>query len=571
MKRLSEKISGILKNRPLVEVIGWVFANSKQGELSVNVRKAEYNIFFFKGMPFFANSSLSSDNLFEMLVSMGKLDRDDVHSLEKMVDQGASPEKALLEMGVVGSTDIYGMQQLMVRELIIRACGHRSGTFEFKEMESSELEGLAMYDISPMAVIYEAINRFMLEELPEKIQKMSGAKVTLNPGVHKLENLPEIFYQRTYLLDDFYRPMSVQDAINLLLREFKDLNQALTFFYVMYSTGILLISDGQKAPEEKPKPEPEPAFHGEAAGEKKPSKVEVPASSDYIFVTGKKRKKHHEKTPEPEPAKQEGPKVSRPEPPKAEPAPADIGEADSGAKMSPKRKLDLLETIFRSSNDHLQLFGVKPESPIPEIEQAYMKLVRQYEIDEMTKGPDPELAAQASELKAKISEAFNTLTNAELRDAYEKSIYSEEFKRAYTLPLKRELARRQFLRGKWFLDHTRADLALVRFEKALELDPEQADYFSYTGWAMYRANKGSMSEIEGYLKQALRLSSRSDQAYYFLGLIAKRKGNESLADEYFQKALVINPSNRSAARELDTIRKSRESSGIFGKIFSRKK
>jgi len=570
MKRLSEKISGSLKDRPLVEVIGWVFANSKQGELSVNVKKAEYNIFFFKGMPFFANSSLSSDNLFEMLVGMGKLDRDDVPSLKKMVEKGASPEKALLEMGVVGSTEIYGMQQLMVKELIIRACGHRSGTFEFKEMETSELEGLPMYDISPLTVIYEAINRFMLAELPEKIQKMSGAKVALNPNVHELENLPEIFYQRTYLLDDFYRPMSVQDAIGLLLREFKDLNQALTFFYVMYSTGILLISEEPKAPEEKPKPAPEPAVHGEAAGEKKAPKEEAPASSDYIFVTGKKRKKHHEKAPEPEPAKQEEPKVVRPEPPKPEPdSAADIAEADSSAKMAPKRKLDLLETIFRSSNDHLQLFGIKPESPIPEIEQAYMKLLRQYEIDEMIKGPDPELAARAAEVKAKISDAFNTLTNPELRDAYEKSVYSEEFKRAYTLPLKRELAHRQFLRGRWFLDHTRADLALVRFEKSLELDPEQADYFAYTGWAMYRANKGSMAEIEGYLKQSLRLSARSDQAYYFLGLIAKREGNESLADEYFQKALVINPQNRSAARERDTIKKNKES--IFGKIFSRRK
>jgi tetratricopeptide (TPR) repeat protein len=571
LKRLSEKISGSLKDRPLVEVIGWVFANSMQGELAVNVRKAEYKIFFFKGMPFYANSSLSSDNIFEMLVGMGKLDRDDVPSLERMVGQGASPEKALLEMGVVGSTDIYGMQQLMVKELIIRACGHRSGTFKFKEMEASELEGLPMYDISPLAVIYEAINRFMLAELPEKVQKMSGSQVSLNPNVHELENLPEIFYQRTYLLDDFARPMSVQDAVGLLLREFKDLNQALTFFYVMYSTGILMISEAKKAPEEKPRPAPEPAVSRGTEKEKKPAREEAPASSDYIFVTGRKRKKHApEKTPEPEAVKEEEPKAVRPEPQPPEPDEAAVPEAVPGGKMDHKRKLDLLETLFRSTGDHLQMFGVKPESPIPEIELALFKLLKQYEIDEIMKGPDPELAARAAEVKAKISEAFNILTNAEQRDAYEKSMYPEEFKRAYTLPLKRELARWQFLRGRWFLDHQRADLALVRFEKSVELDPEQADYFAYTGWAMYRANKGSMPEIEGYLKQALKLSSRSDEAYYFLGLIAKRENNEDLADEYFQKALVINPQNRSAARELDTIKKNKER-GIFGKIFSRRK
>jgi len=49
----------------------------------------------------------------------------------------------------------------------------------------------------------------------------------------------------------------------------------------------------------------------------------------------------------------------------------------------------------------------------------------------MTKGADLELAARAAELKAKISEAFNTLTNAELRDAYERyrvdPAFQEEF------------------------------------------------------------------------------------------------------------------------------------------------
>jgi len=593
LKRLIGNIAGNLQDTPLVEVLGWIYTQSLEGQLLVNVRKAEYKIFFFKGVPIFANSSLSSDNIFEMLVSMGQLERDDVPRLEKMVQEGSTPEKALGQMGVVDSTQLYEMQRLLVRELIIRACGHREGTYHFEEGDSSSLEGLPMFDISPLAVIYEAINRYLLQLLPQKIQQMASKKVHLNPMVSSLESVPEIFYKRTYLLDDFNQERSVEEAISLLLKEFNDLNQALTFFYVMYSTGVLLLERDKPEVEKPPAPEPEKPGPKKA---EEPPRPKEDYKVDYIFVAPKKRPKKKanrdriaepkkkielQEIPAPPAAKKkivetpaEPPKKETQLEPQAQPAATSAPaqeEPDFAPKLDLPRKLDLLETKARSSPDHFQLLSLKPDSPVQEIEQGYHNLVRQFSLEEMIKGSDPELSRRAKELKKKIQNAVHTLSSPEKRDEFEKSIYKDELARAYTLPLKRELARKQFERGKWYLNNHRPDLALERFEQAVELDPEKADYFAYVGWALYRASKGSMTQIEGYLNQALRLSARCDTACYFLGLIAKHEGREDQARDYLQRALAISPSNRSASRELDSIIKHEKEAGIFQRLFSRKK
>lgn len=588
MKRLIGNIAGNIQDTPLVEVIGWIYAQALQGKLLVSVRKAEYKIFFMKGMPIFATSSLASDNIFEMLVSMGQLERDDVPKLEKMVEEGNSPEKALGLMGVVDSTRLYEMQQLLIRELIIRACGHREGTYLFEEGNGSSLEGLPIFDISPLAVIYEAINRYMLQLLPQKIQQMACKKVQLNPMVSSLESVPEIFYKRTYLLDDFNQEMAVQDAVSLLLEEFKDLNQALTFFYVMYATGVLLL-ERDKPDVEKPTA-PEPEKPGKEKAEPPPPPKED-YKVDYIFVAPKKKTRKSEQKPETKtrlaaeareiaapPVVQEKIAEIPPPPPEnkarpmPEPPPTPTGkEPEPAPRLDPSRKLELLETKVRSSQNLFQLLGIRPDSPLPEIEQAYHNLLRQFTLDEMIKGSDPELAQRAKELKEKIQNAVQTLSSPEKRNDFEKSIYKEELARAYTLPLKRELARKQFERGKWYLDNHRPGFALERFEQAVELDPEKADYFAYVGWALYRASKGSMTQIEGYLFQALRLSARCDMACYFLGLIAKQEGREEQAREYLERALAVNPSNRSASRELNSLLKHEKDAGIFQRLFSRKK
>ena len=566
MNGLENNFKGELNEKPLVEILGEIYANQLSGELQVHPRKA-IGIYFYNGLPIYAKSSLANDNLFELMVSLGKLEREDVPKLEKMEGEGLSPDQALLKMGVVDSSQIYYLQILLIKEIIIRACAHKQGRFQFFPGEAF-LENFPVYDLSPYEIIYEAIQRYHLESLAEQVQKLEDGRVSLNPGIKELESLPEMFYQRTYLLDDFNQKPLVKEALNILLNEFKNLNQALIFFYIMMVTGILMIEEKRAIPKKAkseifPKPVPE--------------QTEKPIHTDYIIVKNRERPKEKlekgsldkdiEVNSGTEAEVNSGASLEnlREEMPEEEFLEAEDKKPES--KLDGFRKLGLLEAKIRSAGDFYQILGIKPDASIAQLEQAYSELIERFELEQSIKSDDPELSQRAITAKAQIQQAVSVLTNPNERDQYEKEIFRNELKRAWKLEMKKELAKKQCQRGKWFLEHNRPESALERFESAIELDPEQAEYFAWTGWAIYRAGKSGIKEADGYLKQALKLSPRLALAYYLRGLIEKGEGNEGNAIEYLEKALSLNPNYESARRELNLVKKQSKAS-IFGKIFS---
>jgi len=565
-----EKNQGELQRNPLVEIIGRIYADKRSGELQVKVKKAEYKIFFLNGVPVNAQSSLKSDHLFEFMVHLGLVEREDVPRLHNLVKEGLDPDKAILQMGLSDTTKIYYLQQLLAREIIIRACSHTEGKYQFKEREDF-LETMPLYDLSPMDIIYDGLNRHHLISLPEKIQKMANARIRLNPELPELQGLPEIFYERSYLLDDFKDEMPVERAINFLFNEFRDINQALIFLYVMLITGVLIMREEKQESVKKPIQVQNKLYipksrTAEKSGEQSAEKGKKIIASDYIFVS-EKRKKSIQGKPDTEEPKE----LAQPEDlNKTKPEPVAKKEsAGSGHSLDQERKLELLETKIRSSNDYFQILGIKPDATIGELEQVYNQILEQFEIEEIIKAQDTELAPRANALKETIKKIINTLTDPQDRNQYEKSIYKEELKRAWNLELRKALARKQFERGKWYLEHNKPDFALERFEQAIELDPEVPDYYIYNGWALYRAGKGTVAEAEGYLKHGLKQNPRADRAYYFLAMIAKRDRADALAEEYLQKALSINPNNAQARREMESLERHKKES-LFQKLFPKK-
>ncbi len=562
MSKTENNIQGELARQPLTETIGRIYSERRTGELTLQAKKTEYKIYFLKGIPVNAQSPLSSDHLLEFMVSLGQLDRDDVPRLRDMIKGGMETDHALLQMGIIDSDKLYHLKQLLVREILIRAGGLQEGKYQFQARENF-IDRIPLYDLSPMDIIYEAITRHHLSALPAKMQKMAKTRVRLNPAISELQSLPEIFYQRTYLLDDFKNEMTVERAISFLINEFHDIAQAMIFLYVMMITGVLLVREEQPAPE-TPR-ERKPAKPARGVERVREAPVREPkkdtAGTDYIYVHRKKSRRPKATAPRPEPGAKAGPTPGPASPEQMQPEPGSPG-------LEKSRKLELLESKIRSTSDYFQILGIKPDAPVSEVENVYHQILGQFELEEMIKGDDPELSRRASEVKETIRKIINTLGNPEDRNQYEMSVYRDELKRAWNLDFKKALARKQFERGKWYLEHNRPDFSLERFEQAVELDPEVADHYAYYGWALCRSGKGTAAEIDGYLKQAVRQNPRADTAYYFLGLIAKREQAENLAEEYLRKAITVNPNNAGARRELDSIEKHRKQ-GLFGKLFKR--
>jgi tetratricopeptide (TPR) repeat protein len=95
---------------------------------------------------------------------------------------------------------------------------------------------------------------------------------------------------------------------------------------------------------------------------------------------------------------------------------------------------------------------------------------------------------------------------------------------------------------------TRLADALRTLERAVELDPNRAEYFLYVGWAANEA--GNVPKAEKALAEALRLDQGLADAYWQRGVLRQRQGavRDAIAD--LTRALALRPSRHEAHASL---------------------
>jgi tetratricopeptide (TPR) repeat protein/CheY-like chemotaxis protein len=96
--------------------------------------------------------------------------------------------------------------------------------------------------------------------------------------------------------------------------------------------------------------------------------------------------------------------------------------------------------------------------------------------------------------------------------------------------------------------------AQKHFERAIDLQPETAEYYAYMGSAFYLGGNTSDSAGEqkamAFLKKAISLNPRYDLAYLFLGRVYRDRGNSDRAEELFEKAYDYNRKSSESLKEL---------------------
>jgi predicted Zn finger-like uncharacterized protein len=95
---------------------------------------------------------------------------------------------------------------------------------------------------------------------------------------------------------------------------------------------------------------------------------------------------------------------------------------------------------------------------------------------------------------------------------------------------------------------TRLADALRTLERAVELDPNRAEYHLYVGWAANEA--GNVPKAEKALAEALRLDQGLADAYWQRGVLRQRQGAVRDAISDLNKALALRPSRHEAHASL---------------------
>ena len=277
--------------------------------------------------------------------------------------------------------------------------------------------------------------------------------------------------------------------------------------------------------------------------------------------------------------------------PLASGTPAPPAVALGGSRKGLTREEVAARAASLESENFFQLLGVDAETPNSAVQSAYFSLAKVWHPDR-SPADLHDLKPVVAKVFARITEAFQTLTDAARRAAYLESLKSgsgaerDLLEKAVDSAMMFQKAEVLFKRGSL----AQAELILQR---CVDSDP-QPEYLSLLAWVqVLRLGDPPVlqpgQKLDRYvahlklLDQALALSPDYERGIFYRAEVHKRSGAYELALHDYKRVAQLNPRNIDAARELrlHSMRKQNASQSkpgqaptspqgsLFGKLFKK--
>lgn len=208
--------------------------------------------------------------------------------------------------------------------------------------------------------------------------------------------------------------------------------------------------------------------------------------------------------------------------------------------------------------DFFEILSVTREATPDIIQARYFTLAKKYHPDRVkvkTSVPRKEV----ERLFAKITEAYNTLSNNLLRKEYELK-HSKEAAQHQELMAKILKSEGVFIDGKNLLNKGMLAGAVEKLQEAINLYDQEPEYHINMAWATFRLavkdnRPGKISEAKKILVDAYNQDYFISEVAYYLGMIAKHENKFEQARNYFKSCLNAEPTHALASSELRLVEK----------------
>jgi len=201
-----------------------------------------------------------------------------------------------------------------------------------------------------------------------------------------------------------------------------------------------------------------------------------------------------------------------------------------------------------STNEHYAVLGLDRSARREQIREAYYALARRYHPDRFRSGPLTDLLPRFEEFFGRVTAAYNTLADPEMRAEYDRQAEAPETAAAAATDTG-YIARQNYLRGKVAAQHRRYAEAVTFLENAIQQDPGQAEYHLELGLVQAR-NPRFRAEAERHLLQATNLAPTLVEGYVALGQMYLKSARKSRAAKMAREALRWEPAHEGAAELL---------------------
>jgi tetratricopeptide (TPR) repeat protein len=203
-----------------------------------------------------------------------------------------------------------------------------------------------------------------------------------------------------------------------------------------------------------------------------------------------------------------------------------------------------------AGGDHYVVLGLDKSASRDEIRSAYYSLARRMHPDRFRTGDMQDLLGRIEKFFKRVTEAYNTLHDPDLRREYNRMIADafrkdEEAEKTDT----KYLAKQNYLKGKALVEMRRFVDAVAFLENAVKMDDTQADYHFELGSLLAR-NPRRKGDAERHLFRTTELDPSRWQAYLVLGHLYRRAERVDEAATAFRAVLRLEPDHAEAKSEL---------------------
>ncbi len=510
-------MNGKLNDQPLAELIREISSKGFSGTLRLEQERAKTAVYFENGQVIFAASNLRTLRLREYLRKRALVSEKELATFEDNRSD-VSLAKALCSKGVLRQEDIDALLSTIVADTLRVALLWADGTWDFNERARLD---------EPVRVTVNTNNL-----LREAAQRMASKFVALrfrNPNemisrALEVSRIDNFVAAESFILSRLDSPTKLEDLVAVSGLSESDAHRII---YGLALSGLVTREYWQNA------------FRTEAGKtNKEPTVVSV------------------------------APEISASEP-----------QRDANRWSSTNEDVDLeafLEQLSKATN-YYEVIDLPATAEANQIKEAYYALARRYHPDRFHLKSGTPLHQKISSAFARITQAYETLTNPKTRSAYDLSLErSKQFsdsapKSGRDVPTPASTdesefemdssqpgagqAEYHFREGFGALQQGRINAAVTQLAAASRLVPQEARYRAYYGRAL-AANERTRRLAESELQTAVKLEPgnstyRSMLAELYFDLKFFKRAQTEL-----DRALVLDPNNASAHSLLRKLEKS---------------
>ena len=538
--RLPPPLKGNLEASPFEKVLFYLFKKRGTGTLTVT-RDDLIRTFFFMDGGVVDLDLVPEDNDFgSYLSAKGLIDGVELREYqERRKRDNVDARDLFIKMGCLSPRQFLDESRNFLYDRLLECFTWKTGTVLFEWSPPV----MSVYPVAPAFMPLVFYRGFKTKLIPEEIGSFLEGKSSLHAV-----RAPEFYEYQNHLageaavaevLDVIDGARTCRNIIGSL-----DENEAGLILYTLDYLNLVIFSD-------KPQADVTPPFPIRERARKQPAKEtetfedlggELSALSDQIDTF-------------------EAVKAAAPE--EARPGQAALSPLEQDLK-------DKWEAV--KDNNYYAMFGMTPKTfTFDKLKKGYFEYTRTY-------GPDKFFASSsdimnlAEELLSRISNAYETLSNVVSKENYDEMLSQKE-----EVPSagddKEFYEQIQFQSGKVFVEQGQYASAEKSFMNCLNIDPNKPEYLAYLALAVYNnpAHKGNPAEkkrAKDLVNKSLQLGKLSI-AYALKGTIYLDEGGLNFAEAEFNKALKLNPNNKTALKKLAEIKAKRdeEKKGLFQRMF----